>query len=214
MDIQMQDHGALARLAAYPAAQDAALTRALNRTNDWSKTRTVKMVAAQVNVKQKDLREKFIKTQRATYTRQMANMTVTGGRISLSKFSGKPALPPVGQRQTGIKYKIQTDGGVTMLKGNAFAVVLKWGGVAFMRRLPDQKHVRVMARTGKRAGKWIWSAKALALLWGPSVPLVAQGLDEFQALLKVQAGERLEMQMEREVNFILTGSSKGVEPAD
>ncbi len=208
--VAINDHGAIARLAEFPAQAKVALGRALTRTASWARTRVLNAVSANMAVKKSDLdgRHRFggITATKANPDRLNAHVEITGARIPLIRFGGRPKNVP--KRQRGVSFAIGVMGSKTITR-NAFVAQMKSGHVGFFRRVEGGGHVKITAKSGKRAGKAIWSGKGLAELRGPSVPYVADGTPEFQGLLKIDAGQRLELQIDREVNFILTGTSKG-----
>lgn len=210
-EIRIDDHGAAAELAAYPALQATALARALNRTADWSRVRTLDAVVANLAVKRSDLdgRHRFggvTLGKKATKASQVASVNVTGARIPLFLFGGSPKEPP---SPSGIRYKLDAGSVAKSLTTNAFVARMPSGHIGFFRRILGAGHKRIVAKSGLAAGKRISSGEPIAEYYGPSIPHVADNQPEFKKLLEVDAGERLELQMHREVNFILTGTSKG-----
>lgn len=214
-EIRIDDHGAAAELAAFPALLRQATVRTLNRTAEWARTRTLDAIVGNLALKRSDLdgRHRFggvTLGARANRNRLVAGVSITGARIPLYRFGGSPTQPPNGVRQTGISYKLDAGGGRTTVTKNAFVARMPSGHVGFFQRVPGADYrVRVIAKSGLRAGKTIEVQRGIHELRGPSIPHVADNQPEFKKLLEVDAGERLELQMHREVNFILTGTSKG-----
>jgi hypothetical protein len=78
----------------------------------------------------------------------------------------------------------------------------------FRRSSQNDGHEKVIAKSGKRAGKFIWSQRKIIRLMGISVATALEGSPEFKKLVEVNAGERLALELNRAANFILTGTSK------
>lgn len=209
--VDVNDHGAIAQLDAYPARQAVVLARAVNRTGQWARTRTLNAITSTLAVKKSDLDGKHrfggVTVSHATTAAPEAVLSVTGDRIPLFRFHGKPTALPEG-RQRGISYQVDAGGGRKKQTLDVFLGIMKSGHPGFYKRETDAKRYKIRARHGKREGKWIWSEGPLIELYGPSIPHVAEENPEFQQLLKVDASDRLALQVEREVSFELTGTSK------
>ena len=193
--VKIKDGGAIVQLTEYPKLQGVAILRGINRTLDWCRTRTLDAITGNLAIKRSDLdgQHRFggVTVRHATQTALFAVLNVTGNRIPLYRFAGKPDMPPKGQRQHGVTYRIDQEGGHKRIRTNAFVAVMKSGHIGFFRRAGGASRGRLLE------------------LFGPSVPHAASNRPEFKRLLEADAGARLELQISREVNFILTGSSKG-----
>jgi hypothetical protein len=201
----------LSRLEGFPAAKNVVMARAINRTADWSRVRSLDAITDNLAVKRSDLdgRHRFggVVATRATQNKLQATVKVSGNRIPLFRFSGTPKRPPT---KRGIAYRIDAQGGRKRMEKNAFTAVMNSTHTGFFKRESSgTKHVKIIARSGRREGKMIWSERPLVELFGPSIPHVARQQPSFQRLLQTDAGERLNLSLTREVNFLLTGSSKG-----
>lgn len=208
VDISVDDQGLIAQLDRFPHAKDMAITRALNRTGDWVKTRMTNIADEVLTVKRSDI-SKSLSVTRARPDHQLAQVKMSGKRISLFKFLGKPTKAPT---RHGISYQISPAEGRKTIEHNAFTAVV--GGItAFFKRASTERnwHVKVIAKSGKRAGKFIWSQNKINKLFGPSTVKVVESSPAFSQLATVGAAERLELQIGREINFLLTGSSKGTD---
>ncbi len=207
--IKMDDHGAAARLAEWPNLQKQAQARALTRTAEWARTRTVEAVVANLALKKSDLngQHRFggVTATKATVNHLAASVKITGGRIPLYRFSPWPKSAPT---PAGIRYQIDAGGGAKRIMHNAFVAKMKSGHVGFFRRLKGTLRYNAREAGGRKLGK-LKDSGQIAELWGPSIPHVAEAQPAFKKMLQIDLGERLEMQLGREVNFILTGTSKG-----
>lgn len=207
VSIEVRDRASesLARLG---AMAPTAIMRAINRTAQWSRTRAIEAITANMALKKSDLdgRHRFggVFATKARPQDLQAVLRVTGKRIPLFRFAGRPTQP--GRTSRGISYQIDAGGSRKRIEKNAFFARLKSGHEGFFRRLADRKGLR--HTRGPKLGKRIGSGE-LAELRGPSIPHVAENQPAFQKMLRVDAGQRLELQLEREANFILTGTSKG-----
>lgn len=201
IEVTVRSKEALATLSAFPRLQDRAMLRGLNKAMAWARTRTVKAVTDSLNIKQKDLKGEHrfggIEVIRASPKRLRTEMKVTGNRLPLFRFAGKPSALPQG-RQKGISYKIDAGGGRKRIKGNAFLVRFKSGHHGFFRR--------VGSGIGPKGGV----QTELAELRGPSIPHVAENQPEVKAMLDVDASERMELEVGRAMDFIL--NPKGLNP--
>jgi hypothetical protein len=202
----------LKRLEDFPAAKNVVISRAINRTADWSRVRTLDAITDNLAIKRSDLdgRHRFggVVATRANQNKLAATVKITGRRIPLFRFAGTPKKGP---NRQGIAYRINAGGGREHLISNTFTAIMRSSHTGFYKRKSDgTKHVKIIARTGKRKGKTIWSEQPLIELYGPSIPHVASKQPSFQKLLDVDASARLDLNLTREVNFVLTGSSKGV----
>lgn len=198
--------GLVRQLDQFPETKKTALSRAINRTAQWVRTRTVEILKPLLFVNRvADIRNNIKLTKsRPDYLRGVVN--VSPKRIGLFQFHGKPTQAPT---PSGISFQLTSDGDVERLEHNAFVATV--GGVTnFFKRADTDRnwHVKVIAKSGKRAGKPIWSQNKINKLWGPIPTYLLEHSKEFEKLTKVDAGERLELQLTREVSFLLTGSSK------
>ena len=215
LEIRVDDGGVIARLAAYPAQQGQALMRAVNRTAEWCRTRTVEAVVGNLAVKKSDLDGSHdfggIKARKTNQPGGVAYVNITGNRIPLFLFKGKPTAAP---SKRGISYQIDAGGGRKSITKNAFYARMKSGHAGLFTRLSNLQQLRRYHLLGGAKNLRIPKAGLRARtqireLFGPSIPHVAENRPEFKKMLEVDAGARLEMQVGREVNFILTGTSKG-----
>jgi hypothetical protein len=216
VQIRINDHGAADALRAMPELLKIAQGRALTRTADWARVRTVRAIAGHIALAQSDLNgsHRFggVTATKANPDKLHAEVNITGARIPLFRFAGRPTEPvtPKGRAGVGgVSYQIDAQGGRKRITENAFMLRAPSGHRGFFRRIGGGRRIKMTAKGGKRAGKSIWSEKGLAELFGPSIPHVAEESPEFRKLLEVDCGARLELEMERQVTYIITGSSAG-----
>jgi hypothetical protein len=215
IDIQVNDNGLGKIFDDFPATKKVILSRAINRTAAWSRTRTLEAITQNLALKKSDLdgshRFGGVTLTRANPDHLEARVNVSGSRIPLIYFHGTPNAPP---SPRGIAYQIDAGGGRKRLTLDAFVAVMSSEHTGFFKRKSEgTTHRKIIAKTGKRAGKAIWSEGPLIQLYGPSIPQVAENQPAFQRLLEVDAGDRLALQVDREMNFVLTGNSATPPPS-
>lgn len=209
VDIRVNDKdGLIAQLDAFPKQKNVAISRAINRTSAWTNTRMKNIAKRELTTNRVSDIGRSLSVTRATPDKLSASVKVGGKRIALYHFKGKPTKPPVGRLRGGVSYQIRADGGRQSIQKNAFVALVK-GQPSFYRRSSfNVGHDKVIAKTGKRAGKFIWSQRKIIKLMGISVVTAIEGSTEFKRLVEVDAGERLHLELERASSFILTGTSK------
>ena len=213
---QAQIDGITRDLANIQGGVPKVMVRALNRTASWARTRALDAIATNINVKKKDLDGKHrfggVTTRRANKNDQRASVKITGRRIPLFRFDGKPKEPwgrrgllvsrikdrketvTRGRGKKGISYRIDTKGARKYLKKNAFPVRFKSGHVGFYYRKGSER-------------------LPIQQFYGPSIPHAAEKSPAFQQMLTIDASAQLAVNIQREVNYLLTGNSSGTSEA-
>ena len=136
--IKIDDHGAMQRLSSFPSLQKTAMARALTRTAAWAKTRTLDAITGEggLAIKRSDLDGKHsfggVTATKATSERLEGRVNVSGHRIPLFRFSGRPTSSPT---MHGVSYTIGEGTGRKTIEHNAFFARMKTGHVGFFRRL-------------------------------------------------------------------------------
>jgi hypothetical protein len=208
VDISVNDNGLLAMLDGFPKQKNVAISRGINRTSAWTKTRMTKIAKQELTVNRVGDIGRSLTATRATPEKLRATVKVGGKRIALYHFKGKPTQPPKNRPKGGISYQIRAEGGRQRIEKNAFVARINGLPSFFRRSSSNIGHEKVIAKTGKRAGKWIWSQRKIIKLMGISVVTAVEGSSEFKKLITVEAGERLQLELDRAASFILTGTSK------
>ena len=180
-----------ADLFGFSSQANKALSRALNKTAAWANTRTIRAITDHINIKRSDItgnvhRYGGVTLRKSTETTLTAQVSVTGRRIPLAAFGGKPIAPPT---PNGVSYGILRGGGRKVI---SFGFVVRFAS----------GHTGFFKRQGK-------GRLPIIELYGPSIPEVALTSPDLTNALKVDLGPRLDLQLGREVNFILTGNSAG-----
>lgn len=173
------------RLLELGADAPKAGTRAVNRTLATVATATVRALATEVGLAQKDIRPS-ITAQRATFTRQIGTLRVTGRRIPLIAFGARGPEPSRG-RGSGVTYKLP--GGRGRLP-EAF--------IATMRSGHRGVFVRRTGASSRRVGRL-----PILELYGPSLPgaMVRKGID---AAMVAVGDEALARNLDHEINWIIS----------
>lgn len=160
------------------------LSRAVKRTTDIVRSRVVKAVAGNINLKQKDLYQRGFSWSPIVQVMKRlggffvgGRVIVTGQRIPLMRFGAK-------QTAAGVSYKISRAGGRQRIRE------------AFLATMPASEHRGVFRRAGP-------SRLPIIKLFGPSIPHVAESLPEVQTLMRVDAGRILQRETSRYADLML-----------
>lgn len=209
VEISVRDNGLITQLEQFPNSKNAAISRAINRTAGWVKTQMKRQATAALTVNKVGDIAKSLTASRSTPEKLLATVKIGGNRIPLIFFRGKPTKAPNGKRLIGgVSYQIRASEGRKSIEHNAF-VANVGGKMGFFKRSSfNIGHEKVIAKTGKRAGKYIWSQRKINQLMGISVATALEGSPEFKKLVEVDTQARLQLQLDREANFLLTGTSK------
>ena len=153
------------------------VSRSLNRTATSARAQTTRELGAEVNVRQKTIRER-IKLSRATYRHWQATLSIGLRRISLISFIGTH------QTKKGVTYRI---------------------GKNMYRKLVPSAFIQTIRRTGypgvlKRMTK---RRKPLAWLRGPSLGQVFEKGSTILADVQQSSGALLEKNIDDQVEFVL-----------
>lgn len=193
------------------------VSRALNKTATWVRTRVVRAVAAEIALKQKIVRES-VTVSKASYKRLEANVNVKGKRVPVIDFGAR-------QTKKGVGYRVSKKEGRKTVPG-AFISTMKSGhkGVFIREEAKGAKGLIgsvadvLMNRRSVRSVRRLRRAKAAGVdrvgrlpireFFGPSIPGVVQkapGL--IQGLLK-DAEERTQMEMSRQIEVLMGQMAK------
>jgi len=176
-----------------PKAMPKAMKRALNQTGTTVRVRVVRAVAGNINVAQNKLfqrgnkRRPITQPVRATKTRLSEHIAVGFGRVPLGRFGVRQTWKKGrsgGRLRKFVSYRIDKTGSRKKIDKVAFVAKSKSGFLGVWRRL------------GKRR-------KPLAMLFGPSVPQVAQNHPKVQAVLRTDASDLLIKNVGQKVQDIL-----------
>ena len=91
-------------LGAFPRKAPMVMARAINKITVGARAEIVRGIAAEIAVKQSELRARNVRVSKASYTRWSARVRVTGRRIPLKKFGAR-------QTRRGVTYRIRKGGG-------------------------------------------------------------------------------------------------------
>jgi hypothetical protein len=166
-------------LSGYPGAVRRVIPRALNRTATSARSRVVKGIAAEINLRQKDIR-RGVTVDRAKPTRHVARITIKGRRVPLIKFGAR-------QTRKGVTARVRKRGGRELHPG------------AFIATMPTG-HVGVFER--KRRSRLPIREKR-----GPSIVEVFEESVAVTATRDI--GAILEKNLTQQIRFILSGAEQG-----
>jgi len=162
-------------LAGIPRALPKVVTRALNKTATGARAETVREIAAQVIIKQAEIRRNIV-LKRASWRYWVASLRIKGRRIPLIAFRAR-------QTKRGATYQIARTGGRKKLPH------------AFLATMPSG-HKMVAKRKGM-------ARLPIRELRGPSVVGVFEGTRGLAARLLGKANRRLAVEINRQIAVLL-----------
>lgn len=187
-----------AGLQALGTGAPKASMRAINRTLDGTKTRAIRDIAADLGIKQADLRHVgrgagALSVYRASEQSLRGSLQGTGARIPLYDFGAKDTQDARRKMGDSVKRLVHF---VTHGQGVTYRMQGK------MKRLPHaftarmaSGHIGVFQRKGKRA-------LPVRELFGPSLPHVFR--KHIESALKAFASEALQNNLRHEIGYLLT----------
>lgn len=186
-----------------PLGFEKAFSRALNKVGVWARTRVMKMITREINIKLKDLRDRNVRLRRASFGRLFVVLSIVGRRIPLTHFSAR-------QTKRGVTYRIRRSGRRQRID-DAFIQTMDSGHVGvFVRSGPARVSRRLAGRTSTRRGQ----RKGLGFLvrprlpiserFGPSIPQVVTHARDFASgTLERGIHNRLGGEVETQVVLIM-----------
>lgn len=203
-----------------PKKVDRVLVGAINKTARWANTRVLRAITKHLSIKRKELtshspRYGQVFLRKATYQRQKATISVTGGRIPLIWFGARQLRGRV-VRMTHLATR------------HTYKRRMAGGGVSYrIGRRGPRSHIRAAfigrARAGQAASAaehasghvGVWrratpQVKRLPIiqLMGPSIPHVALKMRGLRQMLDVDTHERLKKEIASQVDRFLKRSRK------
>jgi hypothetical protein len=157
-------------LADIPHGIERVLTRAVNKVAVAARTRVLRMVTEEINVRQSDIRQRNIKLRKASFDQLYAAISITGRRIPLRKFGAR-------QTRRGVSYAIRR-GGRTEMR-HAFLAEMKTGHRGVFRRKDKAPRLPIQEK------------------YGPSVPQV---VEDSQDMVSGAFDDEMDSHLEREVD--------------
>jgi hypothetical protein len=165
-----------------------AMSRAINRTIGTVQTHTVRAIAADTKLAQKDVR-KGLELQRATPRRLVATLTASSRRLVLYAFKAR-------QTKAGVSYNL---GGGRAFAPGAFIAKMRSGHVGVFRRRTSGPGSRPERRGPAPHFSWL----PIDELQGPSMGRVFKKLLENR--LVREAKQLMAKNLAHEVKFLLRG---------
>lgn len=166
-----------------PEKMPTAMSRAINRTAKSARAEMVRRMAGDVNIVQKSIRSS-IKLTKASKNKWIAELGISGRRISLISFKG------TSQTKKGIAYRIKT-GGARKLVPSAFIGTPRRTGIkGVLKRMTPRRY-------------------PLAWLRGPSLPYVFERAPGVAAAVIKNTHKKLEANIDAQVKFILQKQRAG-----
>lgn len=163
-----------------PNGVDRAMKSAVRRTTAQVKTRVLKAITSDLNIKRKDIDadkggHRFGGV-RSRVRGDSGYVSVTGRRVPLFRFGAK-------QTKRGVTYRVRKAGGRTMVRSS------------FVARM-GSGHEGVFKRLGK-------SRLPIQELFGPSIPQVALTSPSLQSNMEIDAAEMLRANIASQVDRLL-----------
>ena len=179
-------------LRGIPNGMPKVLSRAVNKTASGARTKTVRGVAQEINLKQSGIR-KSIRLDKATYSNPQAIVSLTGRRIPLIYFKAR-------QLKKGIKYAIDKGSSslITYDKDTSpvFITKVRGSNAKAAAQFGDGGHTGVFKRMSKKR-------KSIIELKGPSLPQVFDNADALSDTIKKETAQNLEKNISTQVDLIL-----------
>jgi hypothetical protein len=164
------------------------VTRAINKVGVAARTRIVRRIVQEVNLKAGELRDRNVSLKKASYRRLTASVFISGRRIPLLRWGAR-------QTSKGVSYAI-TRGQRTVMSG---AFMESHGRPITMKSGHRGVFARAEMEGGLRAGRL-----PIRELRGPSVPAVVEGIQELsEAVLDKQIAEQLDGEIDTQLGLVL-----------
>lgn len=185
-----------------PKKIDAILRRGINETGKQAQSEIVKGVAANVNLKQKFIRDSRVKFAKAFRPALSAKVSVSDKPIPLREFLGSESRAErlVGKQRPGRpKLRIMVRKGKREVYSIAFvAKVRSTGQIQVFKRYGPKKRITRGPRKGQMA-------QAITVMRGPTIAGVFAGVDGLQRKVLAETGNRLERNIDRAIGLALVG---------
>lgn len=162
-------------LSSYPRALPKVMSRAINRTASSARTQTARKISEIVRLKVSTIRKR-VSLEKASYTRWIATLGISGYRIPLINFGAK-------QTRTGVSYTIDKKSGRKKL-AHAFVATMSSG------------HKGVFKRKGE-------DRLPIVELYGPSLGVIFEGASGLAAEITHDAYRELGKNIDQQVALIL-----------
>lgn len=177
----------------------AVLARAVNKVGVAARTKIIRAVTGEVNLKASDVRQKNVSLSKASYRDPTARIHISGRRVPLKSWGAR-------QIGRGVSYAITRGGRKTVL--HAFGATMKSGHLGIFIR-SGQPKVGQRLRRGRGPGRGMTGLVRPRLpireLFGPSVPEVVRGLAELSAnVLDQQIREGLDKEITTQIGLVLS----------
>jgi hypothetical protein len=169
-------------LASFPREMPKAITRAVNRAAESTRTRLSTGIRENVNIKKRDLDRDSLKLRKAKSGETAAEINVSGKRIPVFDVNATPRSTPT---RRGVTYQINTGGGKTRLPF-AFYAEMKSGRKGIFRR-KDKASLPIVE------------------LFGPSIPHVAETDPALRKAMDIDATDLLRHNINRQIDELLAG---------
>jgi hypothetical protein len=197
------------RLAEVQNGLQRVVTRAVNKIGTAARTEIVRGVAKEVNLKVTDLKARNVTLSKASFDDPRATVLISGRRVPIYYWAGKPALSI--RPRVGIAYAIR--GSQTRIPGS-FVAMMPTGHLGVFRRKKQDDIDRMLGQAKRAHFRGYNRSMAtqpdgrlpIMELYGPSVPEVFEGIDDFAAgTLEARLQEKLATELETQAALVLEG---------
>ena len=194
-----------------PRGLDTVLYRALNKVGVAARTDVVRRIAADLNVRQSELKKRNVSLTRAARKRLFVLLRISGARIPLIRFRSR-------QMMQGVKAKVRKAGSAKLYPGAFQESPGPRRGAGKSGRpttMPDSSHKGVFKRTGRwkiaTKGHYVGKRReVITELRGPSVPLVMLRVRELaRAALEARLGDKLLAEVDSQARMLLEKQGVG-----
>ena len=181
------------------------LCRAINKVGTAARTQIVRRIVQEVNLKVTEVRNRNVLLRRANFYNLAAVLQISGRRIPLVKWGAR-------QVRRGVSYAIRRGarkvaaGAFMEAGGRPIAMPSGHRGV-FERGQPGT--TRRVRKEGGRRGHY-WSELPIHELYGPSVPVVVEGIEELsQEVMDRKITEDLAAEIDMQVGLVIARHGRG-----
>jgi len=202
-------------LADVPRGVPRVLSRAINQVGTAARTRIVRRVVAEVNLKSGEVKRRNITLRKANVRYPAAWIRISGSRIPLLQWGSRQTTKGVsyairrGQRKTAAGAFKESKGTPVRMPTGHEGVFVRTGAPRISRQLAERGNKRL----GRRKGMAFLTRPRLPITerWGPSVPAVVAGIAELAAsTLDREIAAKLRGEIETQVGLVLERHRKGL----
>ena len=182
-----------------PNGLQRVLIRAVNQVGVAARTKVIRAVTEELNLKTSEVRERNMRLSKANFSRLSALLTISGRRVPLIKFGASKV-------RRGVSYAIRR--GERKLLPSGFVQEMPSSGRrgAFVRTGSPTIGRRLRRRRGPGRGMagLVRPRKPITERYGPSIPQAVEHIEELSAqTLEAELGEKLEAEIVTQAGLVI-----------